>query len=235
MRSPEQTVIGLRSLAELDRTIDMCTNYRPTSLERARQFLGIDPPPFAFRDEVYPGHAAPILRLGEGGIEWRSALFGMIPPWSKTGKDFRHCYNARTETVASKPSFRHAWRKRQFCVVPMDAFYEPNYETGKAVRWRIQRPDGDPLFVAGLWEVWKDPVRDWTPSFTMLTINATGHAVMQRFHAPEDEKRMLVMLEPAQIEAWLRADEEHAPAFFERFPAEYLTAFAESRPTIRKA
>ena len=44
-----------------------------------------------------------------------------------------------------KPSFRNAWKKRQFCGVPTDAFYEPNYETGKAVRWPIERVDDQPL------------------------------------------------------------------------------------------
>ena len=58
------------------------------------------------------------------------AVFGLAPPWVKDLCFARHTYNARSETVASKPSYRSAWRKGQFCLVPMLAFYEPSYASG---------------------------------------------------------------------------------------------------------
>jgi hypothetical protein len=71
-------------------------------------------------------------------------MFGMVPHWADL-KLARQTYNARTETVAAKPSFRHAFKQGQFCVIPVASVYEPNYETGKAIRWEIADADGAPL------------------------------------------------------------------------------------------
>jgi putative SOS response-associated peptidase YedK len=65
--------------------------------------------------------------------------------------------------------------------LPATGFYEPNWETGKAVRWRIGLPDGEPFAIAGLWRTWPDGA----VSFTMPTLNADSHLLMQRFHKPE--------------------------------------------------
>ncbi|MBA3479235.1 MAG: SOS response-associated peptidase family protein [Lautropia sp.] len=75
--------------------------------------------------ELWPGYKGPLLI---GGFEWRLAMFGMVPYFSKDGKDFRKTYNARAETVDVRPSYRGPWRRRQFGLVPMEAFFEPNYE-----------------------------------------------------------------------------------------------------------
>jgi putative SOS response-associated peptidase YedK len=58
-----------------------------------------------------PGHVAPIIGAGPDRHA-ELAVFGLIPPWSRDGKNFRQCYNARSESVADKPSFRHAWKTR---------------------------------------------------------------------------------------------------------------------------
>jgi putative SOS response-associated peptidase YedK len=111
----------------------MCTNYRPTSRELIDDYFGAPAPDIEFREEAYPGYQAPIIRLthedeqSSKRKECIAATFGMIPSWSKDGKNYRSAYNARTETVFEKPTFRNAWRKRQYCIVPMDRFYEPNY------------------------------------------------------------------------------------------------------------
>jgi putative SOS response-associated peptidase YedK len=97
--------------------------------------------------------------------------------------------------VAEKPSYRTSWRKRQFCCALADAFYEPNYESGKPIRWKIQRADGEPMAIASLWDRWTDPATDKiVTSFTMLTVNADQHPVMKQFHKPGDEKRSVVVL-----------------------------------------
>lgn len=99
----------------------------------------------------------------------------------------RSTYNARTETVAEKPSFKHAWRDRQFCIILAEVFFEPNYESGKQVRWRIERADGSPFGIAGIWKqrLRDDELPKW--SMSMLTINADEHPLMRRFHKPRDE------------------------------------------------
>ena len=102
----------------------MCTNYCPTSREPIEEYSGAPTPKFECRDEVYPGHQAPIIRLAheEGPLTHRKecvpAVFGLIPIWSKDGKNYRHTYNARIDSVFQKVSYRNAWKKRQFCIVP---------------------------------------------------------------------------------------------------------------------
>ena len=53
-------------------------------------------------------------------MECMKACFGLIPFWSKDTKIARMTYNARTETAHEKPSFRQAWSRRQWCLVPME-------------------------------------------------------------------------------------------------------------------
>ena len=69
----------------------------------------------------------------------------------------RRTYNARSETVAKLPSFRESWSKGWRCVIPVQSFYEPNWETGKAVRWLIQQPGEVPMGLAGIYRKWHHP------------------------------------------------------------------------------
>ncbi len=212
----------------------MCANYTPTRPERLRQSFGVVPFREDYVEDAYPGHVAPIIVRAEGERRAELAVFGLIPPWSRDGKNFRQCYNARAETVAEKPSFRHAWAARQWCVVPADAFYEPSYETGKAVRWRIAGADGAPLAIAGLWERWRAPGGESVASFTMITINADAHPVMNRFHAPGDEKRSVVLLEPARVDEWLAASEAQARDLITAFAPERVRTVCAPRPARSK-
>jgi putative SOS response-associated peptidase YedK len=156
-------------------------------------------------------------------------VFGLIPPWSRDGKNFRQCYNARVETVGEKPSFRQSWKQRHWCVIPADAFFEPSYETGKPVRWRIASADESPLAIAGIWEQWREPEGRSVISFSMLTINADAHPVMSRFHAPGDEKRSVVLLTPEQITPWLDASHDEARAMLRLFAPERTTTAVAPR------
>ncbi len=207
----------------------MCANYTPSRRDELAAHFSVDPREYVFKPEAYPGYLAPIIRpsqerSNDGQLEVISAMFGMVPHWADT-KLARQTYNSRTETTATKPSFRNAWKRRQFCVIPCESIFEPCYETGKPVRWEIRHRDGLPLGVAGIWEIkmgeaGKPPLL----SFSMLTINADEHPLMCRFHKPEDEKRSVVVLHPDRYEAWLHADLKDAPDFFQPYPAEELTA-----------
>jgi len=75
------------------------------------------------------------------------------------------------------------------------------------IRWKIGRRDGLPFTVAAIWDCWRTPDGGDTllHSFSLLTLNADGHPVMGRFHAPEDEKRSLVIIPEEHREAWLQA------------------------------
>ena len=84
--------------------------------------------------------------------------------------------------------------------------------------------------VAGLWGSWAAPDGRELLSFTMLTINAAGHEVMQQFHKPKDEKRMVVILDESDYDRWLDAPREAMPNFLTRYPAEKLVAEKAPRP-----
>lgn len=216
----------------------MCAHYRPASRDELQQCFGVAPPDSAYMAEAFPGHMAPMIRLPRadavpGDRACALGMFGMVPPWADA-KLARQTYNARTETVAAKPSFRHAWARRQFCVIPLHSFYEPSYETGKAERWEIAAADGTPLGVAGIWER-KPDGGNGLPllSFSMLTINADGHPLMERFHKPEHEKRMLVVLDPSRYDDWLHCPVEEAQDFFARYPAERLKSRRATRQAVQ--
>ena len=216
----------------------MCANYTPSKREAFSHHYGLDRAIFDYPPESFPGYLAPILRESRetvGDMECMAAMFGMVPHWADT-KLSRQTYNARTETVAAKPSFRNAWKRNQFCIVPAENIFEPNYESGKAVRWRISHADARPLSVAGIWE-WKQDGPDGLPllSFSMLTINADGHPLMRRFHKPGDEKRMLVLLDPPQYQGWLEGALVNDAAIYTPYPAEQLVAVADPMPPRAKA
>lgn len=211
----------------------MCSNYIPSKREGLPVHFGVDAPADDWKEEAFPGYLAPIVRLaddGSGEPEGILACFGMVPHWADL-KLARHTYNARSETAAAKPSFRHAVAKRQRCIVPADAIFEPCYETGRAVRWRIASSDGLPLAIAGLWEWRPNGGPDDRPlcSFTMLTINADTHPLMRRFHRPDDEKRMVALLRPEQYRPWLDAGTADLSPFLQPWPADQMTAEAAPR------
>jgi putative SOS response-associated peptidase YedK len=216
----------------------MCANYTPSRLDAISQHHGLEIALFDFPSEAFPGYLAPILRESHeftGAVECVPAMFGMVPHWADP-KLARQTYNARTETVASKPSFRNAWKRNQFCIIPADNFYEPSYETGKPVRWRIAHADGRPLAIAGIWE-WKSAGPDGLPllSFSMLTINADEHPLMKRFHKPGEEKRMVVTLEPEQYQGWLEGELVNEEDLYRPCPAEQLVAVADPLPPRKSA
>lgn len=179
----------------------MCVNYRPATPAQLQNFFNVAPPQFQYPEESFPAYSAPMMMGGDVV----KACFGLIPHWAKDTKLSRSTYNARSETVAEKPSFRQAWRRSQFCLVPMQAFYEPNYEGGSAIRWKIARADLQPFAVAGLWDQWISPNREVLYSFSMLTLNADAHPLMRRFHKPGEEKRTIAVLERDAWPLWQQA------------------------------
>ena len=139
------------------------------------------------------------------------ARFGLIPSWAKDEDFGRKTYNARSETVSEKPSYKHAWSKRHYALALADAFYEPCYESGKAVRTKIFQANREPMAIASIWDTWTEPeTGELIVSFSMLTIEASKHPVMNRCHKPEDEKRTVVPLKPDLFQDWLNATPESA-------------------------
>lgn len=212
----------------------MCSHYDGVQDPRAlREVFQVELPAQLGKVDLWPGYQGLLIRRpgekdsGDEAVPDREALpglFGLVPHWSTDLKICRSTYNARTETVASKPSFRDAWKKAQHCIIPAQAFYEPDWRSGKAIPSRIERADGRPMGIAGLWSAWKSPQGEWIHSYTMLTINADGHALMNQFHKPTDEKRMVVILPEAAFDPWLMATQQESADFLVPFATEGLAA-----------
>lgn len=122
--------------------------------------------------------------------------------------------------MAEKPSFRDAWRLARHCIIPAEAFYEPDWRSGKAVPTRIARADGQPMGIAGIWTGWKSPSGEIVRSFAMLTVNADDHPLMRQFQKATDEKRMVVILPEDSYDAWLQAPVEQSMKFMRRYAGE---------------
>lgn len=200
----------------------MCSNYefpsksRLSLLDIHEEQLELD-----MKTHVYPLAPAPIIMRGADEFELDIARFGLIPSWAKELKFGRHTYNARTETVASKASFRHAWKNNQFALVPVDTFYEPKYIDGKSYWYSVSREDGDPFTVAAIYDdaiIEGEKVR----SFSMLTINANQHPFMKQFHNPNDEKRSIIVIPEESRQDWLHCDHKEANEFFFEMRDEFI-------------
>ncbi len=139
-------------------------------------------------DRIYAIAAHDRLRL-LGTFRW-----GLIPLWATNQK--RGHINARAETLAEKPAFGDAFRRRR-CIIPADGFYEwQRQDRGKLPHF-IYRRDGAPMALAGLWSRWRDPVSgDAVSSAAIVTMDA--HPSLASIHG-----RMPVMLETEMWDAWL--------------------------------
>lgn len=191
--------------------------------------------------DVWPGHAAAFIRhshpLSQGAVpgaapEALLGQFGLVPHWARDAGVGRHAYNARSETVAVKPSFRDAWRLGRRCIVPAEAIYEPDWRSGRAVSTRIGHRGGRPLALAALWTGWRGPDGQVLRSFSLLTVNADRHGFMRQFHRPGEEKRMVVPLAAADFERWLQASPQEAAGLLRPWPAEDWWAEAEAPAAV---
>lgn len=217
----------------------MCVNFRPPQPEQLEAVIGalVD----LYRDlewpaETWKDYQAPIIKASEQGQrELRLASYGMVPRRQiPPGVKVFDTMNARAESIGEKRSFAPAWRKTQLCAVPMNHFYEPCYESGRAERFAIGMHDEALFFVAGLWREWGQSDGVVHTSFTQITINADEHPLMRRFHKPGDEKRALVVIPGDQLDSWLGCrDPELARTFLCHYPAEAMKAWAAPVPPRR--
>jgi putative SOS response-associated peptidase YedK len=124
------------------------------------------------------------------------ARWGLVPAWAPDLKFGNRCINARAETVAKLPAFRHAYRKRR-CLVPVNAFFEWSGEKGHRLKWRIALRDAPLFALAGLWEWWQDRGSgEAVTSYTIVTCAA--NAAIAPLH-----DRMPVIVRAADYARWL--------------------------------
>lgn len=215
----------------------MCANYQPvTRRDRLLSFFGVERDRDDVPTEIFPTMGAPFIRKApEGSGATRvveDGAFGLLPSFATEVVYGRNTYNARSETVATKSSFRMSWRRGYRCIVPAEHIFEPRYfgtpeKPGKSERWRISQPGEVPMGIAGIYWIEGQPKAGMPKySFAMLTVNADGHPIFSLFHKPGEEKRAVVILDPSQYDAWLACSVEEAPTFFQVWQGPLDTAAA---------
>lgn len=163
----------------------------------AREFGLDDVPALAPRFHIAPGQDIAVVGVASEGrrvLELRR--WGLVPHWSKDPRIGSRLVNARAETVASRPAFRDAFRRRR-CLVPADGFYEwAAAGSGPRQPYHVQLVGGGLFAMAALWEAWREPDGGWLRSCALLTVPAC--AAMAAIH-----HRMPAILRPGGWAAWL--------------------------------
>ena len=188
--------------------------------------FGIAPPDALLGKEVWPRQPGFFIRKAQVS-ELAQGQFGLVPTWVKSASDAKlrstKLAVTRYETMSTATATRDVWLKGQRCIIPMQAFWEDDWRSGKAVPTRIARVDGQPMGVAGLWERWTQGDQEIV-SFTLLTVNANSHALMNRYGQNGNEKRMPAILNEGAYAAWLSAPIDKAREFMRAYPAHLLLA-----------
>ncbi len=151
--------------------------------------------------------------------------WGLVPAWwKKSAKEVPSTFNARAETVATKPMFRAAF-KRNRCLVPASGYYEwLGTPTGKQPYYYTAR-DGSPLTFAGLWDEWKD-IETGEPSKSCTIIITSANGLATKVH-----DRMPVLLQPKDFDYWLAGSA--GTELLKPAPNDYLQVWPVSRRVNR--
>ncbi len=156
------------------------------------------------RFNIAPTQSILAVRAGSDGREAARMRWGLIPSWAKDTKLAASMINARAETVAEKPAFRAAFKRRR-CLVPVSGFYEWQRDGKTKVPYLISLCREKLFAFAGLWEKWKSPEGELIESCTVLT--TSPNELMATIH-----DRMPVILKPSDYGAWLDPQLEDASA-----------------------
>ena len=202
----------------------MCGRYSLISDISALQVrFDFDPPitPHTSRYNIAPTQNVLTVRSEDGRNVAEHMRWGLIPSWAKDMSIGNRAINARAETLAEKPMFRTALRRRR-CLILADGFYEW-IRAGKARQpMRILLTTGEPFAFAGLWETWTNPEGETIHSCTIVTTAAND--LMRPIH-----DRMPVILLPEHESAWLNHSIEDSSAL-NGFLSPYPPGKMESYP-----
>ena len=194
---------------------------RVSPAELAEIFSILNAIDFVPRYNIAPTQAVVTIRAAkkEAGREAALAKWGLIPSWAQDSKIGSNLINARAETIATKPAFRSAIKRRR-CLIPTDGFYEWQAVAGQKAKqpYHITVRDARVFAFAGLWEHWTSPAGEEIESCTIITTDA--NELMQQVHT-----RMPVILDPADYARWLDRDCQEAGKvvdILKQFPAERM-------------
>jgi len=161
----------------------------------AEQFRLLDAEPLEPRFNVAPTQPVAVVRFGPGARQVARLQWGLVPSWARDASIGSRLINARAESVADKPAFRAAFRRRR-CLVVADGFYEWRRTGAKKQPFFIRLRDDRPFGFAGLWESWEGADHSVLETCTILT---TGpNELMKPIH-----DRMPVILDPDDYGRWL--------------------------------
>ena len=155
---------------------------------------------------------ATVRRDEQNDPELAMLRWGLVPFWAKDPSIGNRMINARAETVAEKPSFRNAYKKRR-CLILADGFYEWRKEGDVKTPYFISLADGSPFAFAGLWENWTDKESNESLQ-TAAIITTSASDFLAQLHP-----RMPVVLRPDNATRWLDGDTELLGAATENSPA----------------
>ncbi len=150
------------------------------------------PPPDLFTARYNIAPTTPVLAFS--GDRFDLYRWGLIPSWARDVTIGNRMFNARAETVAEKPSFRNAYRRRR-CLVPASGFYEWRLENGRKQPYCCHI-DHQLFSMAGIWEHWQDAEGNEIQSCAVITTEARG--AMAELH-----QRMPVYIAPRDYADWL--------------------------------
>jgi len=154
------------------------------------------------RYNIAPTQYVAAIRNDEFDVPELAMLrWGLVPFWAKDPLIGNRMINARAETVAEKPAYRAAYRRRR-CLVLADGFYEWRAEETGKTPYFISLSDEQPFAFAALWEQWSSKDSDESLQSTTL-ITTTANEYMAALH-----HRMPVILEPATADRWLAGDDD---------------------------
>jgi putative SOS response-associated peptidase YedK len=147
------------------------------------------------RYNLAPTQPLAVVRQGDAGRSFSLMRWGLVPSWADDLKIGNSLINARCETVAQKPAFRTAFRRRR-CLLPADGFYEWGQVGPKKQPYHFRMRDASPFAFAGLWEEWHSPEGEAVQTCCIITTAA--NAVVQPVH-----ERMPVILAEGFFDRWL--------------------------------
>ena len=177
----------------------MCGRYAFFSpAEAVKRTFALDfSPELKPRYNIAPTQSVPALRVVEEGARKLVMLhWGLVPRWAKERAIGNRMINARSETLAEKPAYRDAFRRRR-CLVLADGWYEWQAAAGGKRPWFVRLRDPRPIAFAGLWERWKDPAgAEMLESCTIVTTDASES--IRKIH-----DRMPVVLPEQSWDRWM--------------------------------
>lgn len=206
----------------------MCGRFSQTQSAAviADQFQVDSVPPLSPRYNIAPTQPVSVVLYSaeRQGRQFEQLRWGLIPAWAKDPSIGARMINARAETVAEKPAFRTAFRRRR-CLVLADGFYEWQQVGRKKQPFYFHLQERKPFAFAGLWEQWEDKsTGEAIASCTLLTTEP--NALLQTVH-----DRMPVILEPENYDVWLdpsvQAPEQLQP-LLDPYAAEAMIGYAVS-------